>query len=170
MSTVVNPASPPVVLNAATAADLMSANPVSIRDDATVQDAVVLLTDKGFSAAPVINDAGHPVGVLSRTDILVHDREKTDYVPPLPEFYERAQLGTRLGAQGTGGYQIVNVDQTPVGSIMTPVVFSVSPDTPAAEVVQQMRSLRVHRLFVVDEAGVLIGVVSTWDILRRLEI
>jgi predicted transcriptional regulator len=31
-----------------------------------------------------------------------------------------------------------------------------------------MLALRVHRLFVVDRAGVLVGVISALDVLRRL--
>lgn len=49
-----------LVLTAATAADLMTPNPVSVRDSATIKEAIAMLTDHGFSAAPVIDDAGRP--------------------------------------------------------------------------------------------------------------
>src|SRR6516162_3471073 len=75
-------------LYAETAEELMTRNPVSIREEATIPEAVALLTDKGFSAAPVIDRAGRPVGVLSRADILVHDRERVAYVPAVPHYYE----------------------------------------------------------------------------------
>jgi CBS domain-containing protein len=57
------------------ARDLMSPNPVSLRRDATIQEAIALLSDHGFGAAPVIDEAGRPVGVVSRTDLLIHERE-----------------------------------------------------------------------------------------------
>jgi CBS domain-containing protein len=159
-----------MTLDVETAAEIMRPNPVSIRDDATVQEAIALLSDKGFSAAPVINAAGHPVGVVSRSDILVHDREKTEYVVPVPDYYEAEvqEVHTRTHEFKRGGFQVVDVDRTVVNEIMTPVVFSVSPATPAQQVVQQMLSLRVHRLFVVDGDGVLIGVISATDLLRHL--
>jgi CBS domain-containing protein len=47
-------------------------------------------------------------------------------------------------------------------------VFSVAPDTPAAKVVSEMLALRVHRLFVVDGDGVLVGVISALDVMKRL--
>jgi CBS domain-containing protein len=149
----------------------MMPNPVSIRADASVHEAVALLTDKGFSAAPVIDDAGRPVGVVSRSDVMTHDREKVDYVGPLPDYYAEEELhghGRRKASRK--GFQIVNVDRTPVRDIMTPVVFSVRPDTPAGRVVEDMLALRVHRLFVVDAAGVLVGVVSATDVLRNLAV
>jgi len=49
------------------------------------------------------------------------------------------------------------------------VVFSVSPDTPAAKVIEDMVGLKVHRLFVVDDGGILVGVISALDVMRHLE-
>jgi CBS domain-containing protein len=153
-----------------TAAELMTENPVSVNEIATLREAMALLIDKGYSAAPVIDTAGRPVGVLSRSDLLVHDRETADHLREAPEYYDRHELkapgGERLGA----GFQVENVDHTLVRDLMTPAVFSVSPDTPASRVVSELLNLRVHRLFVVDDRGVLVGVISTMDILRHLRI
>jgi CBS-domain-containing membrane protein len=157
-----------LTLCAETAADLMTPNPVSIGADAPVKEAVAFLTDKGFSAAPVIDDAGRPIGVLSRADILVHDREKAEYLPTVPEYYEKTELTARSGENLPSGFQVENVDRTWVRDIMTPVVFSVAPDTPVRRVVAEMLALRVHRLFVVGSDGVLVGVISALDVLRHL--
>src|SRR5262249_49001743 len=62
-----------MILEATTAKDLMWPDPVSIDESATIREGVAFLVDKGFSAAPVIDRAGRPVGVLSRADVLVHD-------------------------------------------------------------------------------------------------
>jgi CBS domain-containing protein len=155
-------------LCAETAMDLMTPNPVSIRDVATIQEAVALLTDRGFSAAPVIDEAGRPVGVLSRADIVVHDREKVEYLAPAPEYYEKSELRTDTGESLTRGFQVEKPDNARVRDIMTPVVFSVTPETSATRVVEDMAALNVHRLFVVDRGGVLVGVISALDVLRHL--
>jgi CBS domain-containing protein len=157
------------MLDADTAADLMTRDPVSIRDVATVGEAVAMLTDHGFSAAPVIDEAGRPVGVLSRSDILVHDREKIDRVEPPPEYYGVDELLLDSGEHLPKGFQVETGDATLVRDIMTPVVFSVTPETSVGSVVEDLVSLKVHRLFVVDESGVLVGVVSSLDVLRRLQ-
>ena len=70
------PQKPCLTLTTATAADLMSPNPVSLRADATVREAIALFVERGFGAAPVIDHAGRPVGVVSRTDVLLHEREQ----------------------------------------------------------------------------------------------
>lgn len=152
-----------LTLRAATAADLMMPNPVSIRDIASVKEALALLTDKGFSGAPVIDKAGRAVGVLSRSDLLIHEREKVEYVKP-GEYYEPVEPVEKVPA----GFQVECVDPTIVRDVMTPVVFSVAPETSAKSVVSQMLGLKVHRLFVVDDSGVLVGVISALDVLRQL--
>jgi CBS domain-containing protein len=157
-----------LTLWAETAADLMTPNPVSIGADETVKEAVAFLTDKGFSAAPVIDHAGRPVGVLSRSDILVHDREKVEYVPAVPEYYEKSELTTPSGENLGNGFQVEKVDRTRVREIMTPAVFSVGPETPVRRVIEEMLALKVHRLFVVGEDGVLVGIISALDVLRHL--
>ena len=139
-----------LVLEAKTAADLMTPNPVSLRAAASVPEAVAMLTDRGFSAAPVIDEAGHPLGVVSRADILVHDREKATSAHGAP--------GPPAGAE----------DATRVRDIMTPVVFTVGLHAPAREAVEQMLALKVHQLFVVDREGALVGVISALDVLRDL--
>ena len=51
---------------------------------------------------------------------------------------------------------------------MTPAVFAVSLETSAAEVVNNLLEYGIHHLFVVDSQGVLVGVISTLDVLRHL--
>jgi CBS-domain-containing membrane protein len=157
-------APPRLTLAADTAADLMTPNPISIRAGASVRDAVALFTDRGISAAPVIDHAGRPVGVISHSDIIAHDREREEHLVPAAE----EDVATRVGERLREGFQVVDVDRTQVRDIMTPAVFSLPPETWAAKVVEQLLALKVHRLFVVDHAGVLLGVISTFDILRHL--
>jgi CBS domain-containing protein len=129
----------------------MSENPVSVRADATVTEAIDLLTRRGYSAAPVIDLSGRAIGVVSRSDVLVHEREQ------------------RAGAAaGPIDAQESEPTATRVRDIMTPVVFSVAPDASAAEVVKQMLDWKVQHLFVIDQTGVLIGVISSLDVLKRL--
>jgi CBS domain-containing protein len=152
----------PLVLDAKTAADLMVRNPVSVRANATLGEALDLLVRKGFSAAPVIDDAGRAVGVLSRSDLLVHDRERMR--GGVPDYYNRADL-TLAGMTADFRPDDANVL---VSDLMTPAVFSVAPDAPVRRVIGDMLALKVHRLFVSDPSGILVGVISALDVLEHL--
>ncbi len=157
-----------LILDTATAADLMTPSPISLRADATVQEAVAMLTDRGFSAAPVIDEAGQPVGVLSRADIVVHDRESGCQAKG-PDYYERENTADDSDEETCPpGFHVERPDLTLVRDMMTPTVFSVPPDAPASRVIEDMVALKVHRLFVVGTDGVLTGVISALDVLKRL--
>jgi CBS domain-containing protein len=150
----------------------MSLNPMSIRRDATIREALELLTDHGFGAAPVIDEAGRPVGVVSRTDILIHNRECVHHAGD-PDYtgFRRACSDWDLlpEASWPDGFSIEVTDPTTVGEIMTPAVFTVSLKTPVSEVVRRMLELKVHHLFVIGSDLALVGVISPLDVLRHLE-
>jgi CBS domain-containing protein len=137
----------------------MSPNPVSISADATLEEAVAFLVDSGFSAAPVIDEAGRPVGVISRTDVVVYDRERLILPQAAPYFFESADEVAAAVREEQAAVRVADV--------MTPAVFAVSPQTPLEEAAERMTDLNVHRLFVVD-GGTLVGVVSALDLLRHL--
>jgi CBS domain-containing protein len=141
----------PLVLHARTAAEIMTPDPKSIRQEATVAEATAFLSTSGFSAAPVIDEAGRPIGVVSRTDLL----------------QRKSQRAVRLLGGPSSDYGRVEPgDETKVCDVMTPAVFCVRPDDSASKIVEKMIAINVRRLFVVDDDGVLVGVVSAIDVLR----
>jgi len=164
MTTATTMAAGTMTLRAQAAADLMSPNPLSLRDDLTLKEAIAFLVDRNVSGAAVIDEAGRPVGVFSQSDVLVHDREAVEHVEP------EVEHGAPLPRSSWASFQIERVDVTPVSDLMTPAVFCVRLDTPACLVVEQMRELSVHRLFVVDDDGVMIGVITAMDVLRHLAV
>lgn len=124
------------------AAQIMTPNPVSIGKDTTIKEVAAFLTKRGFSAAPVIDAAGRFVGVVSGADIVRHVRD------------DSADVGRNPYAT--------------VRDIMSRDVLFVRPDTPLATVIDILLEQKVRRLFVVDNDGVLIGVISIFDVLRRV--
>jgi CBS domain-containing protein len=144
-----------------TAQEIMTENPVSIRDEATLNEAISFLIDKGFRAAPVIDASGRPVGVISQSDIVTHDRELISG-------------GSRHGYYQADNLAFVRKD-TPgtssalqVRDMMTPAVFQVPTTAKLSRVVEEMVALNVHRLFVVGPDRVLVGVITALDVLRHV--
>jgi CBS domain-containing protein len=130
-----------LTLRAETARDIMTRGPYSLADTDTVERAAAFLTDHGFGAAVVIDDAGHPLGVVTKTDLLIHTRELV-----------------------AGGKK----EPGTVLDVMTPAVFSVPEDTSARSVIEQIIALNVHHLFVTDRTGVVVGVISPIDVVKKL--
>ena len=145
-----------LTLKCKTAKEMMTPNPISLTSVSTLQRAVAFLMDHAFSAAPVIDDAGRAVGVISLTDITRYLKKQNASRADRSEYCDITQI------------TVPEADETEVRHIMTPMVFSVTPDTPASQVIDAMLAENVHRLFVVDDAGILIGVITSFDILKKL--
>jgi CBS domain-containing protein len=77
--------------------DLMTPNPVSVRHGITVRQAAMFLAERGIGAAPVVNDAGRAVGVLSRSDVLLAVTAGVDGAP-VREVMTPSVIGVRPDA------------------------------------------------------------------------
>jgi CBS domain-containing protein len=118
----------------------MTRDPQSIRGDATIRETINFLADKGTTAAPVINEAGRPIGVLSLSDLVSAIRD-----------------------HGIEDQTFFNMQ---VAEFMTPFVFFVKADTPVHAVVGELLDCKVRQMYVADDDGVLVGVLSAADLLR----
>jgi CBS-domain-containing membrane protein len=142
------------------AADVMTTNPKSIGRDATIRETAEFFRNHGIHTSPVIDEAGRPIGVVSRTDLLDYWGRRRDRLAAI------ANGETTLGSSNTGPDGPI-VDLT-VTEIMTPVVFQVPVDASIGSVVEKILALEVRCLFVTDEHGVLVGVISVFDLLRSV--
>jgi len=158
-----------LTLTALTAEELMTPAPVTVPEAATLREAAGLLLDHEITAAPVVDPEGQPVGVLSRSDIVRFTQRELPSGPRAMEYYHVAELALDTGEVLKHGFHEDAPPRIPVREVMTPVVFTVAPDTPTQEVIQEMLRRRIHRLFVVDESGSLQGVISALDVLRHLK-
>ncbi|OGU18507.1 MAG: hypothetical protein A3K13_01995 [Gemmatimonadetes bacterium RIFCSPLOWO2_12_FULL_68_9] len=124
--------------------ELMQTNLQTVGSDASIADAIALLSDTHVTGVPVVDGRGRVLGVLTTTDVLNATAETAG-----------AEERERL------------FEQTTVQEIMTPRPITISPDTDVKEAAQQMLYLEVHRLFVEDD-GRLVGVISQSDIVRAV--
>jgi predicted transcriptional regulator len=136
-------------LGTETAAELMRPDPPVIRHDATLHQALSFFIDRNVAVAPVVDQDGVSIGVLSATDLLIHVREAS-----------MADLATRA---------LPERDPVTAETMMTPTIFAVGADTSAREVVRDMLQSKVHHLFVTDPRGTIKGVISTSDVLAHLK-
>lgn len=161
-----NPPPATLVLQAETAADLMTPNPLSIRNDAQIDEAASFLIAKEISAAPVVDAAGRAVGVLSHTDIVRYASEASAKQAAETEYYREFDRRCPPGLR-----EIISSGRAKPGlvaDIMSPVVIQVGHRDSSLSVVARMLGLKIHRLFVVDDAGTLVGVIAALDVLKRL--
>lgn len=149
-----------------TAKDVMNPNVISVPADWTVAELSQFLIDKAITGAPVKDEAGHLIGVVSLTDIVRHDSlAETDLRADEPHDYYMHGWEDRLAPEDLTSFHIEDRPQAFVRDIMTPMLFKVDEVTSLQEVADTMIGGRVHRLFVTHNKKV-IGIVTTMDMLK----
>ena len=173
-------------------ADVMTLDPVAIAPDATLREAVELLTRHGIGGLPVIA-SGKPVGTLSARDIIAFasttpgvptERADDDIwqedAPPLLDDTDEtsaaayfAELWEDAGADVAERFRVTDCPEWDllrthtVEEAMTTVVVVVTPRTPLAAAAEDIRRAGVHRALVVTDDRV-VGVVTTSDVSRAV--
>jgi CBS domain-containing protein len=128
--------------------DVMSEYPESIRDDASVAEAVEVLATASFRHLPVVRGR-ELVGMLSDRDV------RSLLAPRLIDVDALEALRARYDEK--------------VSELMTGDVVRVYPDTDLGEVIDKMLDEKVGAMPVVDpDTGDLLGIVSYVDVLRGL--
>ena len=146
-----------------TVADVMSRDPVVVRVETPLNEAIQILAERHISGLPVVDDVGKLVGIISETDLMW---QETGVTPPAyimfldsviylknPATYER-DLHKALG-------------QT-VGEVMSKNPITISPDKTLREAATIMHDRSVHRLPVLDDTDQVIGILTRGDIIRAM--
>jgi CBS domain-containing membrane protein len=136
---------------------IMSKDAVTVRPGMPLDEAWRLLRQHGLHALPVLDKAGHVVGVVGQNDFL-HHAGLDDY-QTLGERL-RGLFGHLLGRRGGRPGKVVE--------IMHRHVKTVAVDEPIAELVPLMSNQGLHHIPVVDAGGIFAGVVSHSDLLAAL--
>ena len=176
--------------------DIMQSDVVTVTTDATARELARLLADEQISGVPVVDGAGRLVGVVSSTDVVRLAAEEshvrmvttairsgrylggepgaTDDVDDADEPAERDPFGFFLPEDSplADGALLAELpesrlDTATVEEIMTPVSFTVEPDTTIPELCEFLVRGRIHRAVVIDD-GALAGIVTSADVLRAV--
>ena len=150
-----------------TAADLMNPEVLTVPQNMTVRELARYLTDNQITGAPVEDQVGRLVGVVSVVDIaaVASDGGNVRTDRSSPDFYVRG-WEDKLTAEEMKDFRVDNEDLQ-VGEIMTPSVFSVGEDATVSQIASTMLRGHLHRVLVTrDERPV--GIVSTSDLLGLL--
>jgi CBS domain-containing protein len=131
--------------------DLMTRPAVTVTPDTPVPVAAALLSGRGFTMLPVVDEASRLFGVVTEADLL------RDRVAPDP----------RREAAPVGAEPTTSRPAARVGQVMREHVLATVPDADVAELVGRMADRAVRAVPVVVD-GVVIGVISRRDVLEAI--
>jgi len=148
-------------LEKSTARDIMTTEVVSVHSGTSLRELERVFLEKGISGAPVVDEEGRLVGVISQTDLVYYHLTRSDSPSRDSDFYRTAELDATFAGSG---FHIENYDIGWVSDVMTPVVHTAGPDTPVSELAQLMTLARIHRVIITEDQKV-VGLVSAMDVL-----
>ena len=135
--------------------EVMTTDVVTINYDASLLELARLLDKKRVSGVPVVDGDGLLVGIISRTDL---GSGLAD--PPIAtEFDKERSSSTSMDGQAMEGFL-----NGKVRDLMSENVITASPDQELEELIKEMISEKIHRVFVTSAEEV-VGVVSAADML-----
>ncbi len=141
--------------------DVMQRHVVTLSLHATMEEAAKVLCQHEISGAPVVDEMGRCVGVLTAGDFTLRNEEEEDggLVPHRDcEF----QLATN---QIRGPMKIQYTPEDRVERHMTAAIQTVTAEQSLVEAARYMSSGHVSRLVVVDADGRPVGIVGALDLL-----
>jgi CBS domain-containing protein len=146
-----------------TVADVMTPDPIAIKSQAPLQEAITLLADKRISGLPVLDDQGKLVGVISETDLMW--QETGVDAPPYIMF-----LDSVIYLQNPARYEkeIHKALGQTVGEVMSDKPISIYPHQTLKEAAHLMHEKKIRRLPVINDDGQVIGIITQGDIIRTM--
>ncbi|AVV45088.1 hypothetical protein C6376_30505 [Streptomyces sp. P3] len=132
--------------------DVMTQTVAAIGRGASFKEIVRMMQDWKVSALPVLEGEGRVVGIVSEADLLPKE-EFRDSDPDRETQLRRLSDLAKAGA-------------VTAGELMTSPALTVPADTTLSQAARTMARAKVKRLPVVDDVGMLQGIVSRADLLK----
>ena len=134
-------------------AEIMTTEVLTVGPETSLKQVAEILSARGISGAPVVDEDKHVLGVVSEADIIVKERR----IAP-PDTLHRLLHRTN----GTSAKRAART----AGEAMTSPAVTVTASRRVDVAAALMLDKHVNRLPVVDEHDVLVGIVTRADLVR----
>ncbi len=138
--------------------DVMSRNVASVNPEAPISQIVTLLIERGLRALPVVAAGGRVVGIITDGDLLSRGTMGLSL---------RLQRSLPISERAAQIDDLVDLPQHAT-DLMTPDPETLSDTLPLAQAAAMMSAHNRKRMPVVDIDGVLVGMVSRYDLLMTV--
>lgn len=128
--------------------EVMTTDLIVLQPDTILKEANVIFERELIHHIPVVDENGHFEGMISKSDILLLKDWGTRFNLPDSERKNTFLLTTNL-----------------VKDLMISNVVKISPNDTCRKCMQIFKENYFHALPVVDENGILVGLVTTYDLL-----
>jgi len=152
-----------------TVKDVMRREVLAVDADWPLDKLAGFLVDNSISGAPVTDEKGELVGVVSLTDLVRHNSitEKDTETGSTHDVY-LYELERHMSHEELRVFHTQYESPIQVRAIMTPMIFKVSEEDSVQDVAATMIKGRIHRVFV-TRGSTLTGIVTALDMLQVIK-
>lgn len=144
------------------AKDIMSTNILSVKPGTTVKELAKFLLDHQISGAPVLDDKGQLVGIVTEGDLIFRDANV--HLPTVVTLFDSIIY---LENPHKYEHELQKIIGGKVSDIMSKEILTVSPQTDLQEMATIMHEKKRHLLPVVDN-GQLVGIIGKADLVKAI--
>ena len=144
------------------AKDIMTSEVITVNESATVRELATLLLMNSISGAPVVNDKGGVVGVVTESDLIFQNKKVH-----LPTAVAILDAFLFLERPDKMEKELKKIAGSKVGDICSHDLVCVNPETGLEELATLMAEKKIHTLPVM-KGGKLVGVIGKSDIIRTI--
>jgi CBS-domain-containing membrane protein len=145
-----------------TAGEVMTKDVVTVKKETSIRELAGIFTTRRISCAPVVDDAGTLIGIVTETDLV--EQDKSLHIPTVISIFDWViylESGKKFEKE------LKKMTGQTVGDVYSREVETVAPSTPISDVADIMSSRKIHAIPVVEGHKV-VGIVARIDLIRTM--
>ncbi len=142
--------------------DFMTKKVIAVHKEMTVKEFIRFLQEHNITGAPVTDESGKVIGVVSATDVIKRSSYVTRDVAHSEDSYE---VDPCSGLVEVHKYYTEELFETQIGGLMTTDLISLAPQDDLLDAVDVFIKTPVHRIVIMD-GDKLVGIISTKDAIK----
>jgi CBS-domain-containing membrane protein len=145
-----------------TAADVMTRDVITVKKETTIRELAELFARHRISIAPVVDDSGAMIGIVTETDLV--EQDKNLHIPTVISLFDWVIY---LESDKKFEKELKKMTGQTVGDIYTQSVKTVAPTAPLSDLADIMSSGKMHAIPVLEDKKV-VGIVARIDLIRTM--
>ena len=145
-----------------TAGDVMTRDVITVKKETTIRELAELFNRHRISSAPVVDDNGEMIGIVTETDLI--EQDKNLHIPTVISLFDWVIY---LESDKKFEKALKKMTGQSVGEIYSEEFVKVTPATPVSDVADILSSRKMNAIPVLD-GNRIVGIVARIDLIRTM--
>lgn len=145
-----------------TAGDVMTRDVITVKKETTIRELAELFNRHRISSAPVVDDNGEMIGIVTETDLI--EQDKNLHIPTVISLFDWVIY---LESDKKFEKALKKMTGQTVGEIYSEEFVKVTPATPVSDVADILSSRKMNAIPVLD-GNKIVGIVARIDLIRTM--